>query len=415
MSRITFGLIGGRLGHSFSAPIHHRLGITDYALYSITKEEVASLLTKREFCGLNVTIPYKEVVMPFCDELTETAKAVGSVNTLVMDENGRLIGDNTDLFGFLYMIKRVGISLAGKKVVILGSGGTAKTAVAAAKKEGAAEIVIVSRSGPVTYDDLPEFSHADILVNTTPVGMYPDVERSPVDLTVFKRLSGVVDVIYNPLQTALLHQAEELGILHTGGLSMLVAQAVRSAEQFMKKQIPDETVEEVLAFLQEEMTNIVLIGMPGSGKSTVGALLAKALGRELIDTDTMVEQKAQMSIPALIAQEGEKYFRDLETEAVSEAAFQTGCVIATGGGAILRPENVRHLRQNGLVFFLERPISALPTEGRPLSGDLCKRKELFAARLPYYLIACDYVIGNAGTAEEAVQKIRRKLHEAFIS
>lgn len=406
MAERIYGLLGARLGHSWSVPIHAALGNDAYRLYELEPAELAPFLHREDIGALNVTIPYKRDVMPLCDGLHPTAKAIGSVNTIVRQPDGSLVGYNTDIDGFLYMAQRAGISLTGKKVVILGTGGASLTAQAAARQARAREIAVISRSGPDDYDHLDRHADAEVLVNTTPVGMFPHTGAAPVDLARFPRCRGVLDVIYNPRRTALVLQAESLGIPCSDGLPMLVAQAKRAEEHFFRRAISDRENERILAQLRQETCNIVLIGMPGCGKTTVGQALAALSGREALDLDRQIEETAGMSIPQIFAQQGEAAFRALEREVVAEAGKLTGRLLVTGGGVVTVPENYGPLRQNGRIYHLVRDLDALPTEGRPLSQSTDLRT-LWETRSPLYARFRDVVIQNSGTVQETAQEIWR--------
>ena len=404
MDERIYGLLGRKLGHSWSVPIHAALGNGTYRLLELEPDGLAPFLRRKDIGGLNVTIPYKRDVMPLCDEIDPAAEAIGSVNTIVRRADGKLVGYNTDIDGFLYMARRAGISLSGKKVVILGSGGASLTAQAAARQEGAAEVVVVSRSGPDNYDNLSRHADAEILVNATPVGMYPGNGQSPVDLSVFPACQGVLDVIYNPRRTALLLQGSERGIPCSDGLPMLVAQAVAAEERFFDKAIPASENERILAQLRREMTNLVLIGMPGSGKTTVGEALSRLTGREAIDLDQMIETTAGCSIPEIFRREGESGFRARERAAAEEAGKRTGVILLTGGGIVKTAENYAALHQNGRIYQLVRDLSLLPTEGRPLSqgADL---QAMWRERAPLYQRFRDAEIDNSGTVEDTAAAI----------
>ena len=404
---MEYGLLGERLGHSFSPQIHRDLAGYDYQLLPTPPEAVEDLFARRAFQGLNVTIPYKRTVMPLCDEIDPRAAAIGAVNTVV-NRNGRLTGYNTDIDGFLYMARRAGVDMAGKKVVILGSGGTSRTARAAAGELGAREIVTVSRHGEDNYQNLSRHADAQVLVNTTPVGMYPNWGQSPVSLESFPALEGVLDVVYNPLRTALLLQAEERGLPCSCGLPMLVAQAKRAAELFTGQNIDDSRTEAVLHGLREQLTSIVLIGMPGCGKTTVGRTLAGKLGRTFVDLDEEIVRRAGTSIPEIFAREGEAGFRERESALVREFGERTGLVVSTGGGVVTRPENRAPLRQNGVIFHLLRNPASLPTEGRPLSQATAP-EELWRRRKPLYAAFADRAIDNNGPLEEALEQIEKEL------
>ena len=404
---MEYGLLGEKLGHSFSPQIHRALAGYDYRLLPTPPEEVETLLRERDFKGLNVTIPYKQTVMPLCDEIDPRAAAIGAVNTVV-NRGGRLTGYNTDIDGLIYLARRTGVDMAGKKVVILGSGGTGRTARAAAGELGAAEIVTVSRGGEDNYETLSRHADAQVLLNTTPVGMYPNCGVSPVSLDAFPHLEGVLDVVYNPLRTALLLEARERGLPCSCGLPMLVAQAWRAEELFTGSAIPAETVEAVLAGLTAQLQNVVLIGMPGCGKSTVGRALARRQGKAFLDLDRLIEERAGKSIPAIFAQEGEEAFRTLESWAVREAGARTGCVISTGGGVVTRAENCAPLRQNGVIIHLTRPLDRLPTAGRPVSQST-DLQTLWERRRGLYAAFADRTVDNGGPLEETLDTIEKEL------
>ena len=404
---MEYGLLGEKLGHSFSPQIHRDLAGYDYQLLPTPPEAVEDLFARRAFQGLNVTIPYKRTVMPLCDEIDPRAAAIGAVNTVV-NRNGRLTGYNTDIDGFLYMARRAGVDMAGKKVVILGSGGTSRTARAAAGELGAREIVTVSRHGEDNYQNLSRHADAQVLVNTTPVGMYPNWGQSPVSLESFPALEGVLDVVYNPLRTALLLQAEERGLPRSCGLPMLVAQAKRAAELFTGQNIDDSRAEAVLHGLRGQLTSIVLIGMPGCGKTTVGRALAGKLGRTFVDLDEEIVRRAGMSIPEIFAREGEAGFRERESALVREFGERTGLVVSTGGGVVTRRENYIPLKQNGLLLHLRRDPAALPTDGRPLSQATAP-EELWRRRAPLYAAFADGEIDNNGTLAGTLEQIEKEM------
>ena len=405
-----YGLLGRKLGHSWSAPIHHELGCGSYRLIELEPDALETFLRRSDIGGLNVTIPYKKTVMAFCDVMDDTARAIGSVNTIVQ-RNGKLHGFNTDAAGFVWMAERAGISFAGKKVLILGSGGASATAQTMTRLGGARQVVVISRSGEDNYENLSRHADADIVVNTTPVGMYPHNGESPVDLSIFPGCSGVLDVVYNPRRTALILQAEELGIPCSDGLPMLVRQAVAAEEHFFSRPIPDGENQRILAKLRSEMTNIVLIGMPGSGKSSVGAKLAELTGREAIDLDALIEQRAGTTIPDIFAKQGEAAFRALEREVTAEAGKLTGKILLTGGGVVKDRRNYAPLRQNGRIYHIIRDLDLLPTEGRPLS-QTTKLSAMWEERRPMYEFFRDTAIDNHGTIEETAQTIWRDFCES---
>ena len=400
---MEYGLLGEKLGHSFSPQLHNALAGYDYRLYPTPPEAVEELFRRREFKGLNVTIPYKQTVIPLCDEVDPRAAAIGAVNTVV-NRDGRLTGYNTDIDGLIYLARRTGVEMAGKKVVILGSGGTSRTAQAAARELGAAQIVVVSRHGEDNYENLSRHADAQVLINTTPVGMYPNCGASPVFLEIFPRLEGVLDVVYNPLRTALLMEAEAREIPCSCGLPMLVAQARRAAELFTGEHIPDHRLEEVVSGLTAQVRNVVLIGMPGCGKSAVGRALARVLGKEFVDLDRLIEEEARKPIPRIFAEEGEAAFRDLESRVVREAGARTGCVLSTGGGVVTRQENYPPLHQNGVIVHITRALDLLPTNGRPVSQSM-DLHELWRRREPLYRSFADLTVDNNGPMEETVQQI----------
>ena len=403
------GLLGRKLGHSYSPQIHNLLGDYSYVLFEKEPEELENFLKNGDFSGLNVTIPYKKEVIPYLSELSPTAQKMGCVNTVLRRSDGTLYGHNTDYFGFTSLVRHAGLSVAGKKVLVLGSGGASNTAVAALKDLGASPVVI-SRSGENNYGNLHLHRDAAAIVNATPVGMYPNTGFSPIDLALFPHLEGVLDVIYNPARTQLLLDAEKLGIPRENGLWMLVAQAKEAAEVFTGLKISDEVIEKIYRQLSHQMKNIVLIGMPGCGKSTIGTLLAEKLGRTLADADEKIISLAGKSIPEIFAQDGEPTFRDWETKALTELGKQSGLVIATGGGCVTQKRNYPLLHQNGYLVWLERDCSVLPTDGRPLSqaNDLGK---MYAARKPLYEAFADIRVENTGTPAETVQKILDALEE----
>ena len=410
---MEYGLIGAKLGHSYSAPIHAQLGDYDYRLYERTEEEFVDLLRRRDFKGLNVTIPYKQLALRLCDELSETARSVGSVNTLIVRSDGTLYGHNTDIGGFIAMTRHAGIEISGRKAIVLGSGGTSLTAQAACRQLGAREIIVVSRKGPVDYETLYR-DHADgeIIINTTPVGMYPNNGATVVDLRRFEHLAGVLDVIYNPDRTALIMEAQSRGIPCAGGLYMLVDQAREAAELFTGHAIDARETDRIYAMLRSDMLNLVLIGMPGCGKTTLGRTLAERMGRTFVDCDAEIERRAQKRIPDIFSQDGEPAFRELEAQVIADVCRERRCVIATGGGAVLRPENIRAMRQNGKVAFIERALDALAQEGRPLSRSREALQDMWKCRAPLYRAGQDFIIDNNSDLERSLAQAEEGFYEA---
>lgn len=401
---IQYGLCGRTLRHSYSKIIHEYLGNSGYKLLSLEKDELYELFESRNFKALNVTIPYKQDALNLCDVVSDEATAIGSVNTVV-NKDGKLYGFNTDYFGFVYMLKRAGISLKNKKVVILGSGGTSLTARAVCKGEGARDTVVVSRRGVVNYNNISDHADADILINTTPVGMYPDNGRSPVDISVFTNLSGVVDVIYNPNKTALVFEAEKKGIPATSGLPMLVAQAVRAHEYFFDTKLDDKVIEDVYYKCLMKTLNVVIVGMPGCGKTSIGKAYSEITNRTFLDTDIFIEQQG-MSIPEIFEKYGEENFRDKETAAVKMLTAMSEKVIATGGGAVKRKENIEMMKQNGVVVYLKRELDKLATDGRPLSaGGQEKVKRLYEERHGLYEDAADVVVETHENVDECAKRL----------
>ena len=404
MTQQRFGLIGAKLGHSLSPDIHAKLGTYRYDLIELSEEEVGPFLTSGDFQGPNVTIPYKKTVIPYCTELTPRAKAIGSVNTLVRLPDGGLLGDNTDYAGFLWMVERSGLSVAGKKCLVLGSGGASLTVRAVLSDLGAGEIVVISRSGPDNYVNLEKHADARLIVNTTPVGMFPNCNASPLEtLDVFPDLEGVLDIVYNPAHTDLMQMALRRGLPAVNGLGMLVTQAKAAAERFLGHAVPDSAIDGILSDLTLAFANIVLIGMPGSGKTTVGKRIAERLHRRFVDTDELVIRKDGRQIPQIFAEDGELFFRGLETAVIEELSHEHGLVVATGGGAVMRERNRELLRRNGIIFWLDRPIEDLPSYGRPLSQSRGV-EAIFAEREPVYRAFADRVV-ECRTVKGAVSQI----------
>lgn len=404
----TCGLLGRKLGHSYSPQIHAHLGSYSYSLFEKEPEELGVFLKSGKFDAINVTIPYKKDVIPFLDELSPIAMKLGSVNTIVRRE-GRLIGHNTDYYGFRFMLERSGLICTGKKVLVLGSGGASVT-ICAVLEEAGALVTVISRTGDNNYQNLHLHQDAAVIVNTTPVGMYPNTGVSPLDLSLFPRLEGVLDIIYNPARTKLLLDAEARELVTMNGLWMLVAQAKEAAEWFTGEAIADNAIEAIHASLRRRMENYILIGMPGCGKSTIGSLLGQLTGREnrVVDADTEIERAAGKSIPAIFAQDGVDAFRKLETQVLAELGKQSGLIIATGGGCVTRQENYPLLHQNGVLFWLQRDTALLPTEGRPLSQQN-KLEEMYRVRKPLYEAFADCIVQNNRSPEETALEITKAL------
>lgn len=403
------GLLGRKLGHSYSPQIHAHLGDYVYRIFEKEPEEIETFLKSGDFHGINVTIPYKKDVIPFLSELSPAAQRMGAVNTIVRRADGTLIGHNTDYFGFQSMVQRSGLTVTGKKVLVLGSGGASNTVVVVLKELGA-KVVVISRSGENNYSNLHLHADAAVTVNATPVGMYPNTGASPIDLGLFPRLEGVLDVIYNPARTQLLLDAESRGLVTTNGLWMLVAQAKESAEWFAGTPLSDDKIAQIHQLLRLQMENIVLVGMPGCGKSTVGRLLAEQTGKQFIDADTALEETAGRKITDIIPNDGVEAFRSLETQTLADWGKKSGLVLATGGGCVTKERNYPLLHQNGTIVWLTRDLSSLPIDGRPLSQS-GKLEEMFRQREPMYRRFADLVIDNSGSPAETVQKILTALEE----
>ena len=407
---MKFGLLGRKLGHSYSPQIHELIGKYSYGLYEREPDQVEALLRQPDIAGLNVTMPYKKDVLAYLDSVDELAARLGSVNTIVRRPDGTLEGHNTDYYGFQSMVKRSGLSVAGKKVLVLGTGGASVTAVAVMEDLGA-DVVTISRTGENNYQNLDRHADARVIVNTTPVGMYPNTGIAPLDIGLFPNLEGVLDVVYNPARTQLLLDCEKRNIPACNGLWMLVAQAKRAAEFFTGTPLPDQIIHDIYQKLHSQMENIVLIGMAGCGKTTIGKILAEKCGKTFVDADEELEKRAGKSIPEIFAQDGEEIFRDLETQVLSDLGRQSGLVIATGGGCVTKERNYPLLHQNGTIVWIQRDVNALPTDGRPLS----QRTDpaiLYESRKPMYDAFSDKVVINDGTGEEAAKKILSLLEEA---
>lgn len=402
-----YGLLGEHLTHSFSPQIHKALGNDNYNLFEVAPENLEKFLTDRKFNGINVTIPYKKSVIPYLDEISPEAEKIGAVNTIVV-RDGKLCGFNTDYFGFKYMIEKSKIDVKNKKALVLGSGGASATVVTVLRDMGAREILVVSRNGEVDYSNVYNHIDTEIIVNTTPVGMYPDNMNIPIDVKRFPNLSGVLDVVYNPLDTRFVMEARKTGAKGATGLSMLVYQAKKAHEIFFETTVDDESCNEIEKSIRLQMCNIVLIGMAGCGKSTIGEKLSTMLKKDLIDTDEMIVNAEEKPIPQIFEESGEKFFRTCENVAVNLAGKQTNCIIATGGGVIIRPENYMPLKQNGIIVFINRDADLLPTNGRPLS-QMHGVKTLYEERMPLYRQFADIEVDGNGTVEEVAERIVKEI------
>lgn len=406
---MKYGLIGEKLGHSFSKTVHSKIASYDYELLEIPKTDIDSFMQKRDFCCINVTIPYKETVIPYLDEISDEAKSIGAVNTIV-NKNGRLFGYNTDFYGLSSLINKNSIEINNKTVLILGSGGTSKTANAVCESMNARKIFTVSRNGGegfITYQQAAAID-AEVIINTTPVGMFPNNFAVPISLDGFKNLEAVVDVIYNPLKTQLVLSAQRRGIKAVGGLYMLYAQAVKAAEIFTENEIKTHVFNDIF----KEKQNLVLVGMPSCGKTTFGKILSAELNKSFIDTDEEIIKRSGMPISEIFEKFGEKYFRDLESEVINDLSAYQGMVIATGGGAILREENVNALKQNGKIIFIDRPLSMLiTTDDRPLSKSRELLEKRYNERYGIYSSVCDVKIKADGEINDTAKLIK----EGFLN
>jgi len=404
----TFGLLGEKLKHSFSPMIHEFLGDYEYPLYEVSSNDLDTFMTERRFDGINITIPYKQDVMRYCASLSDEVKMIGCVNTIIKDKAGLLHGHNTDYHGFYVLLKRAKINPNGKKVLVLGDGGSARTVRAALKNLCAREIVTISRRGENNYGNISCHYDAQIIVNTTPVGMYPDNGNCPLDLNGFNQLTGVVDLIYNPTRTKLLLNAERMNIPCVNGLAMLVSQAEMASRLFLDAPERPELVSAIINAIIKKTRNIALIGMPGCGKSTAGKNLSQSLERPLADIDELITAAAGKSIPQIFAEDGEELFRRTETRILGEQAAKSGAVIATGGGIVTRAENLDLLRQNSLIVFLKRDLTELATTGRPLSGSI-GIETLAKQRLPLYEAWSDIIIEVEASPELTAARILKAI------
>ena len=385
------------------------MGGYPYELIEVAPQDLDAWMKNKDFAALNVTIPYKKAVIPYLEELDERARRIGAVNTIVND-HGRLIGKNTDYYGCRFMLEQAGIEIQGRKVILLGNGGAAQAVQAVLEDLGAAAIVKVKRNPSpetLTYEEAyRDHSGAQVIVNTSPVGMFPAQEGLPVELDRFPQLESVADVIYNPHRTRLIVEAQKRGCRTATGLSMLTAQAAEAIEAFIGKPVAPESILRMTAELAREKMNLVLIGMPGCGKSTIARKLAEISGRPAVDIDQRIVERIGMPIRDFFAQQGEARFRQIEAEILTEVTLQTGQIIATGGGIVKDWENVRRLRQSGKVYFLDRSLDQLETDpSRPLSSSREALRQLYDQRIDLYRAACDQQIENNGSADQTARRL----------
>lgn len=416
---MEYGLIGRKLGHSFSKTLHNLIGNYDYELKEIEPDNLKDFMLKKDFKAINVTIPYKQDVIPFLAEIDPKAQKIGAVNTVV-NKNGKLLGYNTDFSGLKSLILKNNMVLFGKKVLILGSGGTSKTALAVAEDLGASKIYRLSRQsaeGLITYTEAyNNHTDAEVIINTTPCGMYPNMGESAIDISKFPHLEAVVDAVYNPLSSALVVEARNRGIKSTGGLYMLVSQGVFASELFLDKKYPETLVEDIFESILKEKQNIVLIGMPASGKTTVGKALAESLGRSFFDSDEEIVKREGTAVSEIFAVKGEEYFRKCESEVIKELSALQSSVIATGGGAVLNPRNTDLLKENGKIFFLDRNLDDIAaTPDRPLSSTREDLEKRYKERYPIYCASADYKINCSNEVEENVNAIKEVLNSENFS
>ena len=416
---MRYGLIGEKLGHSFSKDIHERIADYTFDLIPLSKEEFKTFMEKKEFTALNVTIPYKKDVIPYLDEMDEHAKAIGAVNTIV-NRDGKLKGYNTDFTGFLYMVKKHNVHMEGKKVLIIGNGGASAAIQAVVQHESAGSMVIVDvvpGNGAISYDEMFS-SHldAEIIINTSPIGMYPRIGNAPIDISMFHKCEAVLDVIYNPILTRLCFEAQEMDIKRVNGLEMLIAQAKQSVEFFLDKSIDNQIIDDIYQDMLRERCNIVLIGMPSAGKTTIGKMLENRMQKEFIDLDDIIIEKAGKSIPEIFEESGEAGFRAIETEAAIEVSKLNNKIIATGGGTIKHKVNMDYLRQNGITIFIDRDVDKLISSdpNRPLSKSTDALEKMHAERLPLYQKNAAYVAVNNSDIESTVTEIEEAYRSILI-
>ncbi len=412
---MEYGCIGEHLSHSFSKEIHNALADYDYEIHEIQRENIAEFFEKRDFRAINVTIPYKQEIIPFLDVVSEEAKNINAVNTVV-NRNGKLYGYNTDFYGLKSLIERKSITLKDKKVLILGSGGTSNTALAVAQFMGAKAIVKVSRErkeGYITYDEAyDKCSDFQVIINTTPCGMFPNIGKSAVDLNQFTSLEAVFDAVYNPLKSKLVCDAQNNGIVSSGGLYMLVSQAAYAVEKFIDTPVDENKVEAIFRNLYKNKSNIVLVGMPGCGKTSVGRFLSQRLSKSFVDTDDLIVESQNRPITQIFSEVGEKGFREIEKDEIFSVSSRNNHVIATGGGAILNKDNTEILKENGRIYFINRPLEMLVgTDDRPLSRDADALKKRYEERYSLYLECADVVIDGSGTIQEVAERIEADFNE----
>ena len=401
------GLLGKKLGHSYSPRIHSLLGDYEYLLYEKNEDELEDFLLNGRWDGLNVTIPYKKAVIKYCDKLSPAALRTGSVNTLVKTGDNRITGDNTDLYGFSSMLDRTGTDLSGKKALVLGSGG-ASLSVRTALQERGANVLVISRSGEDNYDNLSRHHDAAVIVNTTPVGMYPANGISPVEPADFKNCEAVLDIIYNPCRTALVMKAQELGIKSGSGLHMLVAQALRSSELFTGSSIQISEIDRIEKQLSFEMQNIILTGMPGSGKSTIARILGEMTGKAVAELDDEILKATGYTPEKYIESFGEAAFRKAESQIAERFGKESGLIISTGGGVVTVESNYPLLHQNGVIFWIRRNIDVLPVDSRPLSKAQ-GLSQMYEKRKPMYERFADAAVDNDSDPRETARRILKHL------
>ena len=389
----NFALIGEHLSHSYSPMIHSKFGDYEYELCEVSEGDLQDLLKSEKYDGFNVTIPYKEKIIKYCDEISNDCRRIGAVNTVVKNAEGKYIGYNTDYFGFRYLLEKSDIDVAGRKCVILGSGGASKTVSVVLQDLGAKEILEVSRTGEINYENIKECGDAEIIVNSTPVGMFPNNMKSLINLDDFPGCIGVVDLIYNPNRTKLILDAMERGIPAVSGLGMLVAQGFKASELFQGKELDSEEISIAIEEIRDVTLNKILIGMPGAGKTFLGMKMAEATGREFVDIDDEIEADEGMSVAQIFEEKGEAYFRKLETEKLRQMCKRRGLIIATGGGVVKTKENCKIIRQNGTVIWVKRDLDKLDTEGRPISKSV-PLPQLYDQRKDAYESWSDFFIDN---------------------